>query len=355
MEVIKKDNKKNIKANKMLYYIGIIIIFLIIVLVAYSIISSYLNYINIVSITQPTSLTLSANPVVISLNGNEYTLRLLSYSSATSVGVLSITKLPIFVNPTMLVKVPLNNFTDVNLSSKYATLEIKLASVNNNYSVIDLIPVPESLFQAPTSQRISFVNNTVPSLSSQTKSINLSNSISANVRNTTNTTKTNPTNKTSNTSSSTSAYSTNYTKAMALLEKSAYYPVMVDYTKIYANESKCNQSNYTSLYKGFYGSVPTGPDTYQNITKLVPYKLSFNLTNVTPSMFKATYTTYSYSNYTNGTALVIMINVSKNAIVSSMTENAFDFMNATSLTTAYNKANRIGNCGILICSTSKGC
>ncbi|MCL5434078.1 MAG: hypothetical protein M1538_03870 [Candidatus Marsarchaeota archaeon] len=350
MEVIKTTTKKDAIKNKNLKYFKygiIIIIFLVIIFVAYSIISLYINYVNIISINQSTPITLTTTPTIISLNGNEYSLKLLSYSNITTQAVLAITKLPIFVNPTMLIQIPFNNFTDVNLSSKYSTLRIKLSNVSNNHFVVDLIPIPSSLLETPTVQRILFVNNTVPNFG--TAPITAIKPISI----TTNKTTTNK--NITSTSNSSSTQTSNFDKAENLLKVSTYYPIMVNYTKMYANESNCTATKYNNTYYNLEGIFPNGTDTYQNITAITPYKLTLNITNSTPSLYDAVYTAYSHSSISNGIALIITMNVISDDIISSTTENAFLSTNSISLESAYMRENRIGTCGTFICSSSKGC
>jgi hypothetical protein len=371
MEIInvKKNDKKQVVNNKNnsnkrnLKYLGYIIIFLLAVLIIYSIISMFLNYVGIEEINQPTTLILSNSPKLISLNGNEYSIQLLSYSNYSSVATLSINKFPIFVNPTMLVKVPLNNFTDVNLNSSYADLRITLNHIGSNGAEFKLIPIELSLMETPTKLEISFINNTLNNAVQQSNNITIStNTVSSKPHSNTtfsNTPQNTPSNTQNTSSSSTSSSSqTNTTalnKAKSILQMSAYYAIMLNYTKLYTDEANCSASKYNSTYFNIYGTTASGSDSYANISKIVPYKLTLNITNSTPQIYIAVYKTYSKTSDTSGNAIIITMNLSKGSITNTTLEGAYLDMNSTELETGYLKSNKIGACGIFICSTSKGC
>jgi|GEM_PF-5776721 len=369
MEVINTKNSKQKKANakmnnkKMLRYLAYIIIFLIIILIAYSIISAVMSYANIQEINHSTALILSSAPALISLNGNEYLIQFISYSNYTSVGTFAITKLPIFVNPSMLVKVPLDNFTDVNLSSKYADLRIDLKNISSSSVGLLLTPIPINLTETPTSLRISFINNTLGT--AETATSKPTSTPSSNVPLVTNTPTTTKSSSNSTTtpssssgSSSTSSSQNNTAKlklVKSILAKSVYYPIMLNYTTMYADEVNCTPAMYNKTYYNLWGISPSGGDTYANITSVVPYKLTLNITNSTPELYTATYVTYSRNSSFSGNAITIGIDLSTNSITSTSLEGAYYGMNATTLEGGYLKANRVGVCGALICSTSKGC
>ncbi|MGC8648622.1 MAG: hypothetical protein ACP5UN_00130 [Candidatus Micrarchaeia archaeon] len=378
MEVInvKKNNKNkqkvigNNKNKRNLKYLGYIIIFLLFVLIIYSIINMFLNYSGIEEISQPTMLILFNSPKLISLYGNEYSIQFLAYSNYSSEATFSITKFPIFVNPTMIVEVPLNNFTDVNLNSSYADLRIMLKNIGSNGAEVELIPIQLSLMETPTAERISFINNTLnmamrPSsgagnssssrstTSSNTPNSNTipSNTIASNTPSSTPSGTQSPSSSTSTTEANTIALN----KAKSILSTSAYYPIMLNYTILYADEVNCSASKYNSTYFNLYGVQATGSDSYANISSLVPYKLTLNITNSTPQLYTAIYKTYSKDPDTTGNAIIITMNLSTNSIVNTTLKGAYLDMNSISLETGYLKANRIGACGIFICSTSKQC
>lgn len=331
------------------------IIVIVVAAIAYFLISFVAGALSVVNISGATSMTLTNSTTVFTLNGNEYAMQLVSSSLLSSSAHVSLTRLPVFANPTLEIYLVMNNATDVNTVGSLADLQIALTHVGNSSITVLLTPIPSGLALQPTSSRITAVQSLLPPVGSP-----------SNTTTTTATTTTAATTTISGSSSTTTAGSSsttttiistgaNYTAAMNLLKTDIYYGLMANYSTTYQNAAtSCNASLYNSTYSIKFGHLPDAQNSYANISALVPYKLNYTLTNPSDSVWLATYNTYSHTpSLSQGPALVVTMNLTHSQIVSSVTKGVYGGLNYSQLLSSYNASTRFHNaCGIYVVSCS---
>lgn len=309
-----------------------IIIIIIVAAIAAALLFRGNEYVNL---SGQKTLTISSTPILVNMKGTYFAISLLSYSNGRARVLVSL--MPAFLEPEFSVALSEGNSTHVNLTGKYTNIEIRLNSATSSSANVTLIPVDQSLAIAPDYADISFVNTFI-SGTQGTGRITVSNSTST-------------VSSTSTTSSITTtiAQETNTQKVMDVLEKSVYYPLMLNYTAAYADSVNCAPALYNSSYKSYWGKLPSGQSTYQNTSALVPYKMNLSISSAGTNNFAAIYTTYSKKASTSGAALELGINITSNTITAVTLEGVFYGMNYTTLSNGYKKSASIGNaCGIYV-------
>ncbi len=306
-----------------------------------------LNSLAVTNIAGSTILTITNQSTLFQLEGSEYSASFV-YTSG-NVSQIQLTHLPTFLNPTIYVVLQMNNATKVNGFGKYANMEIKLISSTPSSTQVSITPISVNLTLLPDYSRISSAQATLSPFGSQGGTQPII---------TTTTTVPTSTTTSSSTSSSTTTTTTasGYSKAVTLLQKDIYYGLLLNYSSMYSNTTGCTSSLYSSTYTSKYGSGPSGLDSYANVSTLVPYALTLNITqNATNSnYYVATYSTQSHQqSLTGGPALIINMNTTGGYIKSSQPTGIWGGLNYTRISCGYNKAKAIGNaCGIYVTSSS---
>jgi hypothetical protein len=282
------------------------------------------------------SIILTQAPTLVDMKGTYFSLNLASYTNSTA--KVYVSEFPIFVNQEAEVSLSIGNTTHIGLGTKYSDLGIRLNSISTGKLNVTLIPIDPSLGIAIDSGKIVYINS-LPAVQNSSSPIKII-----------------ITNSTSTAPSSISTVSTttikpvnNTSKVMSVVEKSIWYPLMLNYSQAYANTSACTPQLYNSSYIAYHSSAPSGPNTYQNVSIFVPYKMNSTITSVGGNEYADIYTAYSHSAHTTGEALAISVNISSMTISSVVLSGVFQGDNYTTLYNGYRKSISIGNaCGIEI-------
>lgn len=313
---------------------------LIVIVVLYFIVTMFISP-GAASVNGPTNFNVTNSTTLFSLNGQEYSMKFVSASSPTV--VVAITRLPVFINPTMMVTLYIHNNTNVNGVGTYANMQIRLLNISTKHAEISITPVPVDYGIVPDAARIRLVQTILPAPGQ---------SINETTATTTSTSTSSTTTGSSSSSTTVTPGGANNATAQSILKQSAYYPAMANYSIIYNNTVNCTATMYDNTMFQRYGKQPSGIDSYQNVSSLVPYSMKLSITNSTATMYKAVWSTTSHSSVTTGTALTINMDIATKTITSSVTSGVFYELNASELNTAVVKASGIGNaCGIYVTST----
>lgn len=322
-------------------------------LVIYFIATWVLNSIAVTNISGSTTFTLTNSTTLFTLAGSEYSASLVSTSSSTSTAQITLTRQPTFLNPTYYVTLVLNNATNVNGVGQHANMQIKLLSLTGASAQVQIVPISANLSLSPDSSRITVAQTSLAPFGTQQ-----STTIPTTSSTTSTTTSTSTTSTTSSTTSSTTttvpSTNTGKTQALALLKTNVYYALMLNYTNAYAGASQCTSSQYNSTYVTHYGTYPAGQNTYANITAIVPYGMTLNITNTTVINYVGTFITESHTpDITGGPAVAISMNLATSQITGTTIEGIYTSLSLSDLQNGLTAADQIGNaCGILVVSAS---
>ena len=293
-----------------------------------------LSAVSVTGISAPTNVTLkSGTPFVFSINGAEYSVRVVSSSQASGTAVVELAKSPEFINPTLRITLSANNSTRISSNGgKYADMEMLMYNLSNGSIKVTITPVAASLQLSPDSSKISFVQSP---LSPLIASANLTTTIS--------------TSTSTSTATTTTAQGPSYRAiAMAQLETNHWYGLMLNFTKAYGNVQNCTSTLYNTTYAGKYGVSATGVYTYKNVTTSAPYGITFAMTN-SSALFNATYKTQTPSGTTP--AVYVEVNATSNTVVASgvVSSGLFTGFTYLQLKALYTNSTKIGGaCGILV-------
>lgn len=318
--------------------------FVIIVVIAYLAIGAVANALSIVGINGPTTIMLTNSTTVFLLNNNEYAMRIVS-AAPSQYAYVAITKLPVFLNPTLNVYLVLNNATDINTEGSVSNLQLTPSKIEKGQVALALTPIPQGLGVPPSYSRISVGQSALAPIGSTGGAVTVTTTATTTVSSgsTTSTTVTSTT--------TVSSSSGGLAAAQAVLKLSAYYPLMLNYTTLYQNSANCNSQTYNSSYVAKFGKAPSGVDTYANLSAIVPYEMNLTITNSSSTAYVATYKTLSHTSAFTGPAAVITIDTSSRSITSTTLEGAYLGLNYSILESGYLTANHAGNaCGIYIAS-----
>jgi len=134
------------------------------------------------------------------------------------------------------------------------------------------------------------------------------------------------------------------------LGKSIYYPLMMNYTKIYANTSRCTENIYDSAYLNYYGSTAPGIYSYVNQSQVVPYQMFNNITSIGHGNYSVVYKVRTVNPaFDNQAVLTISMNASAQILIKTpVLSGIYQGSNYSNLFSGYRKALSIGGpCGIL--------
>jgi hypothetical protein len=217
---------------------------------------------------------------------------------------------------------------------------LELKGFNNSSALVNVAPISAGLGISPDSSKIRVMPNFL-TLSGGGATTTIQGG----------TTTIATTSTTTSTSTSTIRQLSIQEKVTGVLQKSLYYPLMLNYTILYANTVNCTSTLYNSAYIQHNAHAPSGQSTYQNISSIIPYGLSLNITG-SSNRYTASYITKSRSSIYNGIpALVIGVNLTSNTITSTQITSSGIFSGASynSLLSGYRQAVLIGNaCGIYV-------
>jgi len=220
-------------------------------------------------------------------------------SSATGSGaVLYVGHDPVLSSP--ITVAVLSSGQSVNVSTtkaSYANLQIRLVSSTAGAATITLTYVPSSLGIA-TSYGLSTLNGSVPQQSTLA-------------------TSTVQTTSTAATTQTTTVRATNLTQAALELANATSYGVLINqYKVLYERDAAaCTRAQYDIAYSQAFGSVPSGPNTFANVSMAVPTTIRSSITKVSGDLYNITYS--SVSGIGVSPALAIRFNSTGQYVVTS--------------------------------------
>jgi hypothetical protein len=321
-----------------------IVVVLIILAILYLAVTWILNAASVTAISGPTTLAATNSTSFFSLYGNEYSLSLLSASNQSA--QVELTQLPTFLNPTLYVNLVLNNATSVSPTlQQNANMQIKYTQLNSKTSIqVSIVPIPVGFTQAPTYSKITVAQTSLAPFGS---SVPLA----------TTTISSNSTNSTTTAASTTVASSTTTisqavtgsAEALAVVQKTPYYGLMLNYSRLYTNGTSCTAPLYNSTFIRVYdGQQPSGGSTYENVTTEVPISLVLNITNTSTSDYVATWKT-GFKDGSSSAVVVMSVNVQSSQVTSTSIEGIFSGETYSDLQSGFVTADAVGNdCGIYV-------
>lgn len=313
----------------------LILVAAVVVIIAAAVALSLAN--SVQNIGNGGNLTLGASGTAFVMGGNEYVAYAVPKSNDSA--YVYIAMKPVLANPLLNVAISSGALTHVNYDSAYSNVGMQLEGVHNGSAEVHFVSIDTSLAIAPDSSSIRYVNAFSGNLSTP-KATNLT---KVHI----NTTSTIPVS--SSITTTTIVQQNNYEKALAALEKDAFYSLMDNYSKLYANSVNCTPDLYNSTYSKYYGYPPAGQFTYQNMSVLVPYNMSLKLEDVSGALYSAVYTTKGKSAIATGTALTVYINSTSESIINSTLSGVFSGLNQSMLYSGYISAEHVGGaCGIYV-------
>ncbi len=322
-------------------HVGKYVAIAILVIIIASALAAVLHGNGYLSLGTEKTAVISQAPLLVDMHGTYFSVSLASHSGSEALFYVS--KIPIFANEALLVKTTLGNTTHVSLGTQYADLGIRLNSFTENSANITLIPIAPALGVAIDYANIEY-KSMLPGQQNSSSGVKIiiTNSSSNSTQTTTVTTAA--------TTTTIVTQPSNSTKTESVVEKSIWYPLMLNYSAAYSGTSSCTASLYNSSYYSYYGKYPSGPSTYQNTSTFVPYKLNSSISSTqNPYEYLYTYYAYSKSPSTTGKALVIGVNISSMTVVNVTLSGVFQDNNYAALYKGYEEAAGINNaCGIEI-------
>lgn len=330
--------------------ITLLAILVIVVVVVVLFVSGTLNISGVRRLNGVTTLAVNGSTPIL-VNSNEYIMSVAKASNGKA--YLYMAQSPIFLSQMLNITLSMGNATKVNLNSKQANVEITLVSVGTNSAVITMAPLPQYLELAADSADIRVINVTSSgTYSGAGLQQNAGSSNSTTVATTT-------VAASHNTSTTVSSVTTTVTHAQSLNSKiyaalngSSLYPLMLNYSKLYANTQNCTMLQYDNLYVAQYGTSPPGAVSYWNVSHNVPYAMALNITSGTGGTDTATFRVKTTGqDFNNTVAVSIVVNPSLGSVVSQNISKTgiFSGLAVSDIAKGYNTARALGGaCGIYI-------
>ena len=295
-------------------------------------------YVNQTVVNAPATANLTQAGTVFSVNSQQYVISLASTSMHSGKAYIHISRLPIFLNPLLNVTLTLNNITKINAGTVYTNMGVQLLSLGQNSITVKVTPLYTSLKINPDSQDISTITGTL--YNSGQQPTGPATSVTTTVAGTsTTTTMTTSTVKTTNAT----AQSINTT-----LRQNDLYGLLLNFSVLYTNVSKCTPSLYNSTYTRVHSTVPLGQHAYKNESPYVPYNLSYSIESAGNGNFNAVFKTKTANSlFNNIIAATITVNPQSETTTNETLSGAFEGLTYTELLNNYNTAISVGGaCGV---------
>lgn len=326
----------------------LIIILAIIVVVVVLFVSGIVSFGGVRSLNGTTTFTVNGStPIVI--NGHEYIMS--TEKAGSNRAYLYMAESPIFLSPVFNITITTGNSTKVNLDSKQANVGITLLSVSSNSAVITMAPLPQYLELTPDSANIRVMNITSAGTYGGGAQQYTSTSNTTSIATTTVVG--------SHTTTVVSSVTTTVGQSHALngniytaLNGSTLYPLMLNYSKLYANTTNCTLLKYDNLYLAQHNAAPAGATSYQNASYYGPYAMVMSIINNTGGTNTAVFRVKTrYQGLNNTIAVSIVVNPSQISVVSENISKTgiFSGLSVSDIANAYARAVSIGGaCGVWV-------
>lgn len=312
-----------------------VVIAVIIVAAALSYVIAALNQTPVRALSGQTTVTLYKYPSLITYNGTTYMAYFGSYTTQQGASVY-ITRLPVFVDPEYEISLQLQKPVRVAIGSTNANLQLELVSTSTSSIEVYVTPIGY-LSLSPNTTDVTVINTSLSGVGhAQNATTTAATTTISQASSTTVTTTTG--------TSSTTTVSYN-TTVMSVLETDQYYPLMANYSKMFANSVNCTSLMYNLTYRRLAaGNGPPGYQTYENVSQLVPYRMNYSITNYNNGISIVTYSTLSHSATTTGRALIVNISRTYGRVNSdTITGSQLFFGNASTIHTYLNDGYSAGN------------
>jgi hypothetical protein len=139
--------------------------------------------------------------------------------------------------------------------------------------------------------------------------------------------------------------------ALTAANGTAIGKIMLGFKALYKLDAKCDPNTYNITYVAYYSAMPTGPNSFYNISAYAPTNLAASATALSASSYKVTYSTTSPVSVTTGPALTLLVNTTTFAVTSPAFMGIFQGFNSTKISQLYAFQNGIPNgnpCAALI-------
>jgi hypothetical protein len=301
-------------------------------------------------VSAPATVNITQAGTIFAVNGQEFLISLASSSGGTA--YVHVSKLPIFLSPLLNVTLTLNNITKVNAGSSYADIGVQLLSAGTGSITVKITPLASSLQISPDSSLIHVIPSSLYAYGQgASTTIKATTTISTTTISGSATTAA----STSTTTGSTTTVSSINTTALDIsnaLVQNEDYGLLLNFSTLYTNTSKCTSTQYNTSYANFHGSVARPPNDYANVSQFVPYNMSSTVVSAGKGNYSVVFRTKTQSSlFNNEVASTIGVNASTKSVlnVTFASTGAYEGLNYTSLHADYVRAIGIGGaCGVFI-------
>ena len=284
------------------------------------------------------SVTLAHNGMFyFRLPGNTNTYLVTLENSSNGGALLYLTQLPVLNNPISAVFIFPNEGINLSLEgTTVADIHISLIGSNASYAKLSLEPVDPSLgikaASVPVIAPMIFIEQAL-----YTGNVSV-------VTTTASSTSTSTTVLTTVPSSSLPV-----AQLMQLVNNTSPGILMNGYKALYEKDRACSAGVYNATYYKYYNSYPSGPNSFANVSTMIPIDMNITVSKVGGDIYSATYSTVSRSPSSSGPAFTIAMNITNGQIESAVFEGIFRGLNYTQINAAYQFQNSIQNyCGAYI-------
>jgi hypothetical protein len=293
-----------------------------------------------VTISAATTLNVTKSASVLRIGNGTYAIELASAAPSRNVAYVYLDRLPALMNPMLNVTLYQGHSTKINAGTAFADIELQLTSAGSNAVTLVVTPISASLDIAPDSLYISTVHSSLQGLQQRTNVTASSVSTSVTVTSVQSTVATTTVNTTNATKS----------RVLAALQKSEYYPLMLNYSALYAETLSCTSAMYNTTYIRVKGIAPSGINTFENVSLFVPYALYSNISSAGAGAYSVVYYTKTRDpSYNKTPALTIGINASAETLLHTSLSGVFLGLDYTTLLNGYKVAASVGGaCAIYV-------
>ncbi len=139
-------------------------------------------------------------------------------------------------------------------------------------------------------------------------------------------------------------------KAMKLANESVPGALMLKFRSLYVTGSACTAPLYNSTYNTQKGSLPSGPNSFENVSAFTPTNVTIYANALGAQLVNITYSAVTHSSSYSGPMLILEINVSAASYLKKINYTGLlSGANTTTLNSTYMYQSKIsGDCGAYI-------
>jgi hypothetical protein len=335
-----KQQQKKPKTKMILAVIAVIII------AAIALYAFFVLQVSETVINTPTTVNITQQGNLYSINSNQYFISLSQASLSNDNAHITITKLPVFINPLLNVSLTLNNITKINVGANYSNIGLQLLSLTPTSAMVSISPLFPSLQIAPDTNKISVTQTTLSNSSSPSQT----QMGTPNATTTLFTTTISATTATTTAQTTTIAVNNTAQEISTALKENDVYALLLNFSVLYANTTRCTPPIYNTSYVRENGNLPPGPSSFANVTPYVPYNLSSTESYSGDGNYDVIYKTKTINSfYNNSVASQLNVNTSAETVTSANFSGVFMDLNYQQLVMNYEQAQTVGGpCGVSV-------